>query len=209
MLLNNVSRMLAKSAICLISSVLCTACLPSPTPNTDAARGANPSDNVPLTPAPQPAAMQGMLEVHNQVRASVGVPPLQWSGRMSAYAQAWAEQLARTNNCKMQHRSHADAAELPVGENLYWASAVMWSDGHNEVQAVTPAAVAQAWADERADYQYASDTCTSGKQCGHYTQMVWRDSTEVGCGMTICPNKEQLWVCNYNPRGNWVGEKPY
>ena len=109
----------------------------------------------------------------------------------------------------MQHRSHAHANPLQVGENLFWASPLRWSDGRVEVQAITPAEVAHDWASERSDYDYASNTCRTGAQCGHYTQMVWRTTTQVGCGMAICPDKGQIWVCNYNPAGNWVGEKPY
>lgn len=157
----------------------------------------------------EPAAMQGMLATHNQVRAAVGVPPLRWSGAMAAYAQQWAEHLAANNRCTMQHRSHAHANRLDVGENLYWGSPLRWSDGRIEVQRIAPAKVAQDWADERSDYDYARNTCRAGAQCGHYTQMVWRSTTEVGCAMTVCPDQGQLSVCNYNPPGNWVGEKPY
>jgi pathogenesis-related protein 1 len=153
--------------------------------------------------------MQGMLEAHNQTRAAVGVAPLVWSSQMSQYAQQWAEHLSTQNNCQMQHRSAAGANTLPVGENIYWASPVRWSDGRTEVQTIAPSQVALDWASEKADYSYASNTCRSGAQCGHYTQMVWRTTAEVGCGMSICPDKGQIWVCNYNPPGNWVGEKPY
>jgi pathogenesis-related protein 1 len=153
--------------------------------------------------------MQGMLETHNQTRAAVGVAPLVWSSRMSQYAQQWAEHLATQNNCQMQHRSAAGANTLLVGENIYWASPVTWSDGRTEVQTITPSQVALDWASEKADYNVASNTCRTGASCGHYTQMVWNTTAEVGCGMSICPDKGQIWVCNYNPPGNWVGEKPY
>jgi pathogenesis-related protein 1 len=186
----------------LTTSLLCTACVAIGAPLV-------PNFVPPPAAALEPAAMQGMLATHNQVRASVGVPPLQWSGQMAAYAQQWAEHLAVNNGCKMQHRSHANANPLQAGENLYWASPLRWSDGRIEVQAISPAQVAQDWASERNDYNYVSNTCRPGAQCGHYTQMVWRSTTEVGCGMTVCPDKGQLWVCNYNPPGNWVGEKPY
>ena len=46
--------------------------------------------------------------------------------------------------------------------------------------------------------------------CGHYTQMVWQTSTKVGCAMAVCEDsQEQVWVCQYQPAGNWVGKKPY
>jgi pathogenesis-related protein 1 len=178
-------------------------------PVTTATTANTAPSTVPLTPAAEPATMTGMLDTHNQVRAAVGVMPLTWSSQMSSYAQEWANYLANNNGCKMQHRSAAGTNTLGVGENLYWASPVTWTDGRTEVQAITPTQVANDWASEKPDYDYASNTCASGKICGHYTQMVWRTTTEVGCGMTICPDKGQIWVCNYNPPGNWVGQKPY
>lgn len=192
-------------------ALLCTACggggggasANPPASNT------TPTTTIPTSPATQPATMTGMLETHNQVRAAVSVNPLTWSSSMSSYAQEWATHLANNNNCQMQHRSAAGANTLSVGENLYWASPVTWSDGRTEVQSVTPAQVANAWASEKPDYDYASNTCAAGKICGHYTQMVWNTTLEVGCGMAFCPDKGQIWVCNYNPPGNWVGQKPY
>jgi PadR family transcriptional regulator len=44
--------------------------------------------------------------------------------------------------------------------------------------------------------------------CGHYTQIVWSNTREVGCGVARDSNRE-VWVCNYNPPGNWIGERPY
>jgi pathogenesis-related protein 1 len=44
--------------------------------------------------------------------------------------------------------------------------------------------------------------------CGHYTQIVWRDTTSVGCAAQSCPQGE-IWVCDYSPPGNYVGQHPY
>lgn len=162
-----------------------------------------------ISPGPEPTAMQGMLQRHNEVRASVAVMPLIWSTRMQAYAEEWAKHLANNNACKMQHRSAANNDPLNAGENLYWAGPLRWSDGRTEQQQVKPQDVVQLWADERADYNYSTNSCAPGKVCGHYTQVVWRNTTEVGCGMAVCPDKGQIWVCNYNPPGNWVGQLPY
>ncbi len=167
------------------------------------------SITVPLSPASEPAAMTGMLEAHNQTRAAVAVLPLTWSSQMSSYAQEWATHLANNNGCEMQHRTAAGMNTLGVGENLFWASPLKWSDGRTDIQSITPAQVANDWASEKADYQYTSNTCDAGKICGHYTQMVWKNTSEVGCGMAVCPDKGQIWVCNYNPPGNYSGQWPY
>ncbi len=103
--------------------------------------GSSDSTTVPLTPTAEPATMTGMLEAHNQTRAAVAVLPLTWSSQMSSYAQEWATHLANNNGCKMQHRAAVGMNTLGVGENLYWASPIQWSDGRTEIQAITSAQV--------------------------------------------------------------------
>ena len=156
----------------------------------------------------QPRVMTGMIEVHNRVRASVGVPPLTWSPTLASYAQAWAEHLA-SDGCRMVHRSHAGNNPLKAGENLYWASPTRWSDGRSEPQRIAPEQPPAAWAGEGSDYDLGSNRCAEGKVCGHYTQMVWASSRQVGCGSQLCADGGQIWVCNYDPPGNWVGQRPY
>ena len=164
---------------------------------------------VPLSPVSEPAAMTGMLETHNEVRAAVAVMPLTWSSTMSSYAQEWANHLANENGCQMQHRAAAGMNTLGVGENLYWASPLTSTNSPPAIQAITPTQVANAWANEKTDYNYDTNTCADNKICGHYTQIVWKNTTEVGCGMAVCPDNGQIWVCNYNPPGNYIGQKPY
>ena len=41
-----------------------------------------------------------------------------------------------------------------------------------------------------------------------YTQMVWRDTTALGCGEAIC-DKTLIVACNYDPPGNYIGRRPY
>ncbi len=136
-------------------------------------------------------------------RARHGLPPLEWSEELASIAQRRAEYLAFSNNCEMQH------TVSEYGENLFWASAVIWSDGRREVQKISARHVVKAWADEERFYNYASNRCRAGKVCGHYTQIVWRDTRQLGCGMAICPNMAQIWVCVYYPPGNYVGMRPY
>jgi hypothetical protein len=72
--------------------------------------------------------------------------------------------------------------------------------------------VVDAWGNEKKDYDYANNSCQSGAVCGHYTQVVWRSTKLVGCGVASCSagnSKAQVWVCQYSPPGNYVGERPY
>ena len=153
-------------------------------------------------PAVEPAAM---LAAHNRWRAMVGVPPLVYSAALAGSAQAWAERLRDGNHCQMRH-SHATG----LGENLFWASARKWSNGIREIQRIGAREVVDAWGSERADYNVATNRCKPGAVCGHYTQLVWRTTTAVGCGAALCPDsREQVWVCHYTPPGNYVGRRPY
>ena len=64
------------------------------------------------------------------------------------------------------------------------------------------------WVDERRAFNAGYNACASGAVCGHYTQVVWKNTKLVGCGIASCGNSE-IWVCNYSPPGNYVGERPY
>ena len=187
------------------------------------ATGNNPTTNTPTTtpstntPAPavnnvshtEPAKYAGMTYAHNQVRQKHNLPALKWSPKLAIHAQQWANYLANRNGCVMQHRPLSGEFKRIYGENIFWASPRRWSDGRIEIQPVNAADVVFSWADEEKDYNYSTNSCKRGEQCGHYTQLVWKSSKEVGCGMTICPDKGQMWVCSYNPPGNYINEKPY
>lgn len=163
--------------------------------------------SVPARSLPLNAAL--MLTAHNAVRAPLGLPSLQWSAPLANYAQAWATTLASRYGCTMQHRSEQGRDEWQVGENLFWSGPRRWTDGRIELEPISPSRVAALWADEVRDYDYASNQCRSGAQCGHYTQMVWRNTQELGCAAAVCGDLGQIWVCNYYPAGNWLGQRPY
>ncbi len=150
---------------------------------------------------------QAVVEEHNRLRAEAGVTePLVYSPKLAKSAQRWADHLKNKHACQMQHSD----TKGHYGENLYWASPLIWSDGRRELRKVPSTEVISSWGKEMADYDHASNTCAPGAECGHYTQIVWRETTKVGCGMAICSDSsEQVWVCHYTPAGNIVGEKPY
>jgi len=151
----------------------------------------------------------GELDSHNRVRAKHGLQPLKWSDKLAKYSQEWADHLGRGNSCQMYHRSGRPL----YGENLYISSAVVWSDGKKEVarerNQVNIRNVVKVWTDEERWYNYEKNSCQPGKQCGHYTQVVWKETTEVGCAVNFCGDQSQNWVCSYNPPGNVVGRRPY
>ena len=142
--------------------------------------------------AGEPAGMEGMVAAHNAVRAGVGVPELVWDDALAVVAEEWAAGLA-ARGCILEHDYSS-----PYGENLYWSTFES-----------TPEQVVDAWASEVADYDYATNTCADGAQCGHYTQLVWSSTERVGCARVACSDGAEIWMCDYDPPGNYVGEKPY
>ncbi len=147
-----------------------------------------------------------IVAAHNKWRAEVGVQALSHSPKLAKSAQAWANHLKQSRNCAMQHSN----TKGRYGENLFWASPLMWSDGRKQLRKVSPAEVVDSWGSEKADYDLASNQCKAGAVCGHYTQIVGRDTLKVGGGTATCSDShEQGWVCHYSPAGNYVGETPY
>lgn len=142
------------------------------------------------------ASRKDWLAAHNAERALVGVPSLVWSTKAEKQAKAWAKELARTG--RFEHSGVAG-----MGENLYATA------GSGSPSAA--AAVAE-WASEKRFFDAQQRRCTrSWQECGHYTQLVWRDTTAVGCAIasTRKGRFEHVVVCNYLPPGNFRGEKPY
>lgn len=147
------------------------------------------------------AYQQAAVDAHNLERAnampvpSPALPAVTWSVSAAALAEDWAKR------CEFEHRDPSD-----LGENLH---------GNTQEPSITE--VIQGWASEKSDFTYATNTCRIGKQCGHYTQVVWRSSVGIGCATQRCTtgspfSGSPIWylvVCNYDPAGNFVGQKPY
>ncbi|KAJ0105446.1 hypothetical protein Patl1_19651 [Pistacia atlantica] len=137
-------------------------------------------------------SQQDYVNAHNSARAAVGVGPVTWDNTVAAFAQNYANQ--RIGDCALVHSGGGGK----YGENLAWSSAHL--SGTDAVK---------MWVDEKADYDYNSNTCAAGKVCGHYTQVVWHDSVRIGCAKVRCNNGGTFIGCNYAPPGNYVGQKPY
>ena len=139
--------------------------------------------------APASDLIRESINAHRAVRARVGLAPLDWSTRLAALSQDWANTLLARSH--IGHRP-----DSPYGENVFAGSGTTMS----------PAAVVNAWATEARNYDYRTNRCRG--VCGHYTQIVWRGTKEVGCAVARGGGRE-IWVCNYSPAGNWMGERPY
>ena len=172
----------------------------------------------PTGPSVPTAGQAEWLDPHNAARAGTlsgvtvspvpapALPALTWSASAEAVAQAWA------NRCVYEHNPGRNADGISRGENI----AATAPGGRANA---TPAYVASLWAGEWPDYTYATNTCAAGKVCGHYTQVVWRGTTRVGCAKVTCTVNSpfvgassptwDFFVCDYEPPGNYVGQRPY
>ncbi len=141
-----------------------------------------------------------ILAAHNAVRAAVHVPPLAWSDTLAEQARSWAEFLAGTGTI-----AHSPGWMLAgEGENI-------WMGGGARFK---PDDMVGMWADEQAWYH--GEPVGRGRSphlVGHYTQIVWRGTTRVGCGYVAVPDKlyvqREYLVCRYSPPGNIIGQRPY
>ena len=111
------------------------------------------------------ASVPGITSEHNRLRAleAVGLPNLVWDATVASYAAEKVAYLAYNNNCALNH--NVGPTNPGYGENLAWASFTSY----------TAVAATNAWYNEKADYTLATNSCASGKVCGHYTQVVWKN----------------------------------
>lgn len=162
---------------------------PAPAPAPMPAPAPTPAPAPAPTPAPRPAvskiptAMQTLVDAHNAHRARHCAGPLAWSPRLAQAAQQWADAL-KAQGCKFGHKPRNT-----FGENLA-AGTSGTLDGQ---------AVADMWYDEVKLYKFPDGGFSM--QTGHFTQVVWRETTQIGCGVATC-NGMDIWVCEYDPAGN-------
>jgi hypothetical protein len=141
---------------------------------------------------------QRLLATQNMERAALGVPPLQWNEQLASDARAWANQLAATG--RFEH-SADEPGKVPEGENL-WAGTP---------RAYSPEAMVGLWTAEKKDYRagvFPSNSRSGDvENVGHYTQLIWRQTRQVGCATAVGRDEEFL-VCRYSTAGNVYGERP-
>jgi len=133
------------------------------------------------------------LDAHNRYRARHGAAPLQWDRRLEEAAYRWA------SRCDFTH----DKSGTGQGENLYVSGDL------NEDSLMAPAT--KSWYDEVKLYNYNNPGFSMAT--GHFTQVVWKGTTHVGCAAYACRNgvKNFNWprgtmvVCRYSPPGNVQG----
>lgn len=130
------------------------------------------------------------LKAHNEYRRKHGVPPLEISKKLCKYAEEWAKTIAKKGS--MEHRDQND-----YGENIFYA----WSSDPNfTVSGKDPV---DKWYSEIKDHPFGREPTSLGS--GHFTQVVWEDTKEVGVGMAKSKEGQVYVVANYYPPGNVMG----
>jgi hypothetical protein len=145
------------------------------------------------SPGAPNAFAQELLDAHNRYRAEVGAPPLQWSNQLAVDAQPWANYLTSLGGIQLPHSNTPGQGESLFGGSPPGAFGLtrMVDDWGSEKQSFAPGPFTGAGFD--------------GGMIGHYTQMIWRSTTHVGCAVANDGVNEFL-VCRYNPPGNVIGQ---
>ncbi|XP_037276373.2 Golgi-associated plant pathogenesis-related protein 1-like [Rhipicephalus microplus] len=132
------------------------------------------------------------LDWHNYYRALHGVPPLQLDAKLNGIAKKWATTLAKED--RFEHSPDSE-----YGENVY----VKWSSNPNHQ--ITGREAVESWYSEISDYRWdGSDPDVDA--VGHFTQLIWKETTRMGCAQARGPTNKILVVANYAPPGNVVGK---
>ncbi|XP_069982223.1 venom allergen 5 [Penaeus vannamei] len=160
-----------------------------------------------------------ILSVHNTLRAKVArgdetagdpgpqpkganIRELKWNDELADVAQAWMGQCTFAHDCpacrKICSRDYA------VGQNVY----TYWISMENDERINWTQAI-QSWYDEVDDMPNTfvgsfNSVPPSGKVIGHYTQLVWGESYEIGCGAVHFTDggTRKIYACNYGAAGN-------
>lgn len=124
------------------------------------------------------------LDAHNKYRRTHGAPPLTLSRDLCSSAQKWADHLLSIKTLQHSSTNH--------GENLYYScsSAPKKLNGNDAVD---------SWYSEIKDYRFDKPGFTSGT--GHFTQVVWKDSQQLGLGVAT-DGQTVFVVGQYHPAGN-------
>jgi len=139
-----------------------------------------------------------VLAAHNRERDMLGIPALRWDPALAASARKWADQLAATG--RFEHAPENPAT--PEGENLWEGT-----KGYFGLEAMV-----DAWVREKRHFRQGlfPNNSTTGRveDVGHYTQLVWRRTGQVGCALAE-GRDDQVLVCRYSEAGNYLGERPF
>lgn len=140
------------------------------------------------------SAAARILAAHNGARAEVGAPPLQWDPALADSAAAYGPALAQVG--RLVHSPRAGRENQR--ENLWMGQSGVY----------LPEEMVEAWIDEKRLFQPGLFPAVSRSgqwaDVAHYTQMIWKGTTHVGCAIHSAGGWDYL-ICRYSPPGNRDG----
>jgi uncharacterized protein YkwD len=160
---------------------------PAPAKPLPASKPVEKPAATPAAKAPGDPFANAFVAAHNAARAKNCAPALTWSPQLAKIAQSWAEQL-KAKGCVFGH-----SGNTKYGENL----------AAGTIGALDPESTVAMWYDEIKLYKFPDGGFSM--KTGHFTQLVWTTTRQVGCGHVQCKGND-IYVCNYDPPGNYEGE---
>ena len=150
------------------------------------------------------------LKVHNDARKEVGVQPLVWTENLEIDAKKYADYLASKDIFKHS----GSLKEINQGENLYSTAYFVFQENGEKFVFENTNYLKDAsisWLGEKKDYTYAKigDRKNNFSEIGHYTQMIWNETTQVGIAYSKSISGKVYVVARYYPAGNIISQFPY
>lgn len=130
---------------------------------------------------------KALLDGHNTIRKELGLRDLTWDCTLAKAAYSWAGRgIAEHND------------DNPFGESIFVATSATESVSSS----------IKRWQAEKLNWTNDTGKCAVGKICLHYTQIVWRTTAKLGCGINrnVTGKWKTILVCNYDPAGNTGGK---
>ncbi|KAM7303768.1 Golgi-associated plant pathogenesis-related protein 1-like [Ixodes scapularis] len=112
--------------------------------------------------------------------------------QLNAMAKAWATKLATED--RFEHSPGTDH-----GENIY----VKWSS--DTKHQITGREAVESWYSEISEYHWDGGE-PDIDITGHFTQLIWKETTHLGCAQARGATHKILVVANYSPPGNVIGK---
>lgn len=147
---------------------------------------------------------QKIVDTHNYFRTKVDPPAanmleMKWNPALSTAAQRWADECRGLVHDNATGRYLDDLGQS--GQNIFITTRrTLWNFP------------IRMWFMEIKDYKYGDDQGNDHHAIGHFTQMVWASTHQVGCGVSHCTGGKgplggdfYTYVCNYAPTGNFMG----
>ncbi|XP_031554982.1 uncharacterized protein LOC116291892 isoform X1 [Actinia tenebrosa] len=143
------------------------------------------------------------LDQHNKLRAKHGVPPLKWSKKLADNALRVAKMNADLGRMKHDPKNNNE------GENLaYFGPPQPKCEGPKVGNCFQCREVVDDWYSEIKDYDFAAGKSRNGGVVLHFTQVVWRKTTEMGMATAVGNNKV-FSVARYSEKGNMLPEENF